>query len=476
MPDPQQDQQYRIVRTPDGTTHRFPATATDDQISTALGQGQIVSPKTIADAIAQSDAILQAEIGVAKGAGKTAIGLAQLVHKIPGISDLMNFVPFLTDEALASGRHAMEPTNTAQGIGQFGEQTGEFFLPTGLAGKVGKLAEIGKNVALTQAQTDNPKAAGLAGVLSAVMPAASHTVAPKLERSANESFVRAMGPAGGRGPTKAADLIAAQEMAPQIVKTGAIRPTSAASARALGADAVKETSDNLKHVLNMVGTNRADQPKLLQAIQAQRRALRTPGAGATSFVSSGAEATDALWAELEKDVQQVQPTAEGLHELKRVWNEVANFAAADPAAGSKRAVYEAGGNLIRAQLANDHQAISKADKFFSIAKKFDDIVNAPTTLRPGGGVAELISPFARPAAGAVVGGAEGYRQGGVTGAVAGAVGGAALVRLIQSPGFRYVSAAMKQTLANALKSGDEQRISNLITAISAQAAKLGQGR
>ncbi len=413
--------------------------------------------------------------GAMQGVSHTLIGLGELVHKIPGVSkavDAFYGVPGLSKAAFPIARKAVEPQTTAQEIGHAGEQIGEFFLPTGVGGKLAKLAEVMKAGGLTMAQGGSPEAGVMAGVLTDIVPGAGAAAA--VERSAGRSMIRALGPAGGRGPTGEAGLEAAEKIAPTLVKAR-FAPKTQGQARALAGTAIKNAGANLRAVLSSVGSDPADKLALQKAAGAARAALRVPKAGGGTYLESGSEAADALWAKLEDDIAQVDPTAGGLHALKKRWNDAVTSWKGDPATGSKRDLYTAGGNLIRAQLSKDSAKLSEADKLFHFASNLDELVNAANVRRPGAGLAAALTPLARPTAGAVIGGAEGYREGGLTGAMAGAATGAMLGNLIQSPGFRYVSAAMKHKLADALDN-HPAAVPRLLAAISAQAAGLARAK
>lgn len=113
-------------------------------------------------------------MGIAKGAANTAVGLGELVHRIPGVStavDALYGQPGLSEAAFPAAREAVRPTNTAQKVGFYGEQMGEFFLPVaGMPGKVGLAANVAKDAVLAGAQSGSGRDAALSGAMSAVVP------------------------------------------------------------------------------------------------------------------------------------------------------------------------------------------------------------------------------------------------------------------------------------------------------------------
>lgn len=77
--------------------------------------------------------------GVAKGIGSTVYGLGKLVHKIPGVSDLVGKYP--EKEELRGVGVDLDPRGTAESVGHGTEQIAEFFVPGTQSLKLGKLAK-----------------------------------------------------------------------------------------------------------------------------------------------------------------------------------------------------------------------------------------------------------------------------------------------------------------------------------------------
>lgn len=119
-------------------------------------------------------------IGAVKGAGNTAIGLGELVHRIPGVSrgvdalyDAVGIDAVPSREAFPAARALVQPTNTAQKVGFYGEQIGEFFLPAGAVSRGARIAtEAVKSGGLTAAQGGSDRAAMADAGLSLVIPGA----------------------------------------------------------------------------------------------------------------------------------------------------------------------------------------------------------------------------------------------------------------------------------------------------------------
>jgi hypothetical protein len=144
-------------------------------------------------------------IGFGKGAAKTAVNLGRLVHKIPGVSAVLGEIPADAEAALG-----LEPTNTAQRIGEGVERIAEFLIPGAAAERAAvavasKVAPVlGKASRLTsRAAAQGGTSAGVAtaqggdattaGALGAALPGAG-AVAGATARSlrrGSEGLVRA---------------------------------------------------------------------------------------------------------------------------------------------------------------------------------------------------------------------------------------------------------------------------------------------
>lgn len=388
-----------------------------------------------------------------------------------------------------------EPTGTAQKVGAGLADVATAFVPAGRIGEAAEAADAavaaggpaarfaartitkGAGAAGTAAaQGQDPTTAGVIGGGASAAGEAASAIAPMVKSSSVKTMIRALGPSGGRGPTSEENLRSAEQLAPGLVNEGFGAATQA-GARAQAATRLQTAGNDLKSLLaSPVASQDFDQPTLLKQLQAKRDALKIDaGNGQPAFLTAEGAKADALYAGLQEDVSKLgsNPTQRAVHDLKKQWNDVANFAAQDPAAGSKEAIYETGGDLVRAIVANDATKISAADQAFSRAAKLDKVLNAANVRRPGAGLAAVVSPYARPVVGATIGAGIGYERGGEPGAVAGAVSGAALGALIQAPGFRYLSAALKNRLADALDKGDSATVSQLVPTLTSMVRSFG---
>jgi len=135
---------YKIVRTPDGTQHRFPADATDAQISEALNGPQASAPSVPAPASSHEPpkpldprhianlgpALGNAAIGAGKGLLKTIQGGGQVIRSM--IPDALERG---MDVASVDLPVNLEPTNPQQQAGMTAERFAEFMAPASVVGK-----------------------------------------------------------------------------------------------------------------------------------------------------------------------------------------------------------------------------------------------------------------------------------------------------------------------------------------------------
>lgn len=167
------DQRDVVIVDDSGTRHRFPP-GFDPKRAASIVRERTPKPQSVLDVARDVGT------GVVKGAANTVIGLGELAHRIPGVSEAVDAgyeamgIPVMPSrEAFPAARETVRPTNTAQKVGFYGEQIGEFFLPTGAAARGAKLAaEVGKSGTLTAAQGGNLTDTAVSAGMSAVVPGA----------------------------------------------------------------------------------------------------------------------------------------------------------------------------------------------------------------------------------------------------------------------------------------------------------------
>jgi len=129
--------------------------------------------------------------GAAKGAANTVAGLGEMLHRVPGVSALVDRLygtPGLSKAAFPAAREAVKPSTPAEKAGYTAEQVGEFLVPG--PGKAGKVAEAVRSGVTTFAQTGSPTAAaaatGATAAVNAAVPAikaGANWTAERIERA-----------------------------------------------------------------------------------------------------------------------------------------------------------------------------------------------------------------------------------------------------------------------------------------------------
>lgn len=159
----------------------MPRGATAGMLPTSTGQ-----VKSEATAIDETDvrpdiafrSLLDPFIGMAKGAGQTAVGLGEMMQRVPGVASVVDALyddPGISARAFGAGqaRRVIEPSTPEQRLGSTVEQMGEFFLPTGATGHGAKyLTEVAKSGTLTAAQGGSAGDAAVSAGVSALVPGA----------------------------------------------------------------------------------------------------------------------------------------------------------------------------------------------------------------------------------------------------------------------------------------------------------------
>lgn len=112
------------------------------------------------------NAVIDAGTGALKGVGETAVGLGELVSKVPGVSHALNaaYGPEVVKGSFDWARSFLKPTNTAQSVGKGIEQVAEIAIPVGgvvksAISKLPSAARAGRNFqAVMSAARDLPVA------------------------------------------------------------------------------------------------------------------------------------------------------------------------------------------------------------------------------------------------------------------------------------------------------------------------------
>lgn len=429
-----------------------------------------------------SDTAVDVATGAAKGISNTVLGGIQAINKyVPGVrqaSDAVQRVAFgdvVPAQALMEGaRRELRPTNTPQKVGYYGEQTAEFFAPTGVVGKLGKAAEVAKAGALSLAQSGgDPASAGVSAALTAAIPAAGGlktVAAAKLKEGAAKEMAQAL------GATKEWAKAEAAKLAPQMLKrgVGGSREAMLSTAKATAARVGSQLDDAYKLAAQAGETVPAD--IVTGNVQLVRDALQIQNAAGKRVTIPGTEGVVAKLDELAEFVQTLGPDipVDKAAHVKRTWDAIVSKAGLFGPKATANATDSANAWAIREasnsfrELLNSNPSIAALNKeaaFWTGLKNVLKETQKRTQAQAGTGLVQAGTGGAGAVIGAMSGDSNSERA---MNAVIGGLAGRQLVKLVQSPAFRtQVSGPLKQQLADALGSQSTGRIAGAVQRIIA---------
>lgn len=412
--------------------------------------------------------------GVRAGIANTVYGGGDIIRRATGMERIID-----TPEVKAA---MTPPASTAGKVGMAAEQIGEFFLPTGLAGTAGKVAEVAKAGALTAAQTGgNPTATAASAGLTAAVPVAG-ALASKASGALKESAANTM--ANALRATKEWAKDESAKLAPEMLKRG-IGGTFR-SMRTLARETAAKVGANLEDAYKAATAAGETVPGdvVRGNIQLASDALHVVGQNGKRIPLPGHEAAIGKLAELDDFISKLGPDipVDKAAYVKRAWDQIVSSAglygnkATAPASEKAQAwAYREAANSFREML-NTNPTIEALNKEAAFWIGLRNVLDA-TKLRKVGQTGGLIRAGGA-AVGAGVGGMTGdsASERGVN-AVLGGLAGQKFIELMQSPLFMSkVSAPLKNALADALASGDTGRIRGAVARITASApAQLATG-
>jgi hypothetical protein len=258
-------------------------------------------------------------LGAMKGAGSTVFGLGKMVRDYTPIGRISDAIHPGSFEKKPS---ELVPSNTAQKVGYTGEQIGEFFIPTGAAGKVGRVAEVAKSGALTMAQGGTPTQAGTSAALSAVIPgvgALRNRLAGRLEEGAEKGVQQAL------GATKERYKAIAARLTPEILKRG-LRG-SRESLQAKAAETLETVGTQLDDALTKFGSQPVGTAPITTALETAKDAFRTASPSTGKIVEFEPRAIKQLGG-LQQVIADLGPdaTVTQLVAVRRAWDKVVSQA------------------------------------------------------------------------------------------------------------------------------------------------------
>ena len=445
-----------------------------DAIAADVSKEPAEAPKGLGRQFAdQFKANMDPAIGAAKGVGNTVFGLGKLAHDyLPGVGAVSDAI---MPGAFNERPDALRPSNAAQQIGYTAEQIGEFFIPAGAAGKLGKLAEIAKSGGLTLAQTGSPVTAGASAALTAALPGAAKVAGRAvgaLRDSAEASVFRAL------GPTKEGMKDIAGRLAPQMLERGVSGTRPAMLARA------KDMTKTLGKELESAYATAAQQGQTIGGqiirgdLELAKDALMVANAKGVKIPVPGTEPVLQKLDDLSNFVAQLgdDVPVDKAYAVKKVWDKIA----------SKAGLY---GNKSTASATDNAAAWATregADSFRQLLADVPDVAVLNKEYMFWRGLKDVLKETERRTRGQMGGGglpgamastagaATGFGSGGLTGAFVGHQAGQRFVQLVRSPYWQSsVSAPLKDRMARALAAGDRglanATVHNMLQALPAQA-------
>jgi hypothetical protein len=435
--------------------------------------------------------VADAGVGAVKGLGNTLFGMGKLVRDYTPVGRISDAI---LPGAFAQKPPEIVPHGTAQQIGYAGEQIGEFFLPTGTPGALGKVGTVALDAAksggLTLAQTGSPTQAGVSAALGAAIPAVVPAInalkggaVTALEDSAAAGVMKAL------GPTKERYKAIAERLTPEILRRGLRGSREVLQAKA--ADTLEAVGTELDAALQKFGTQQVGTAPIATALETAKDAFRTVSPTTGKVVEFEPRAIKQLNG-LQEIITDLGPdaTVAQLVGVRRAWDKVVSQAGgfAQRAGGAigvplkdqseAWAKREATG-AIRKLLETEVPDLAAINKEWAFWKNLDDVVTQ-TLQRTQPQKAGVVGQMAE-GAGQIVGGALGSSTGPAT-AVGGAVALGKLSKFAQtvfaSPRYQLASAQAKDALATAIANNDLSAIATALGRIGAAApsALAAQGR
>jgi len=472
------------------TSYHFPDNYTDEQVQTILTKQGIIKapaaaeakPQTWAEKLGVTNPVATGAVDLAEGA---ASGLASTVFHGGDLIRRMTGQPRVINEP--DVQQAMrEPPSLAGKAGKLGEQTLEFFAPSGVIGKGAKAIEAataglraakalsiagraGLEAAtaagITGLQTGGDteamkQAAATAGITTGAFGAAAEGVAkfgPALKESALAQYGRVLNPT--KQGTK---FLAKTEVAPGLLD----RQVAAASLKTLQGKAaaqVQKWGQNIEDAYaNLPAGSSADLNSVTQRLDTMAQEFTIPSAGGKAVpmgphAEAALENIDRLKQTL-TDIAQTNPQTGALEvpvdkvrQLRQYFDNIAAKAGRyEGKTLADQSIAEAHGlaaDAIREELAQQFPDIAKINKEFAFWKNAQKVVDETVLRRTG-----QAKPLGRKLAGAA-GAAGGFATGGLSGAIVGKKVMDTLEQLTTSTAWGTVSAVTKDRLANALARG-----------------------
>lgn len=428
-----------------------------------------------------TDIALDTALGAAKGVGRTAVGLGRLASAVPGIHQISEaiqpgaFAPGVAEEGLG-----LNPTSTPQRVGMTAEQIGEYFLPASKVNQAATammgsgvipraLAEAAAAFGVAKAQGD--PSAGTTAALAGAGPVLGRVAEPLIAKAAGA--LRASGVADvehAMNPTTRKMKAKTERIAPEVQRRGIVGSIDEVKDAATGQR--KALGEQIDDALLTARDNPVDvRPVRDQALQIKAETenlVRQPDGTSKAVVHDPRKAAQADKMLALLDEYGDSMTTEQAVAVRRTWDDVVSRAGGydEKASGafgvtlddaSEAGVVRPLAGRLRKQLAQSNPDVADLNKEFKFWKDLEDVSKATQSRRVGqrGNLVRNVVRAGGMAAGAAVGGPG---VGNVAGALLAGETAARAERLFSSPKFKLLSAREKGRLADALSSGDKERI------------------
>jgi hypothetical protein len=470
-----------------------------------------------------ADAVGDLILGALKGAGSTATNLGALWHHIPGVSaaiDALTGRPGVSAASFPAARAALEPSNPTQQAGRMAEQVAEVIAPAKALTAVGAKAaaaigarapallaragvEAVGSAGLSAAQGGDPVTGAVLGAAGPAIGAGLKRLPTSLREAAEKNVVEAL------GPTKERFKAIANRRAPEILDRGLVGSRESLQAKA--GEMVSDVGEQIDEALKVHGSKPLNTQPIQDAIDAAKQEFQTitkrpirdvlaenatraktkvkplqivgaPDANglvdvAVDIYARPVRQLDAL----KQIIADVGPTAtvDQLVGIRRVWDKVVAQAGgfAHRAGGaigqplkdqSEASVKREATAAIRKVLNTEVPELAAVNKEFAFWKDLDDVLTQTLQRKQaqGPGLGRMVAEGAGQAVGAAVG--SGGGPAGTLGA-AFATGklAAFAARVFASPRWKLASAQVKDKLAEAIESGNQDRITSALSRVLA---------
>jgi hypothetical protein len=490
----------------DGTELQFPP-GTPDEVIDRVVQEHVLKPQTSGELLTAPLDVLK---GAAKGAGHTAVGLGRAAKSLTRLNGA-GFSPLepQDEEAFKQAEEQTTPKGRWEGVGAGAEQMAEFAVPgaakypaaleraLALRGLGPLLARMGKSgveagaVASAQHGGDSSdpsvKLAAALGAGSELLPLLLRLASQRQSKLASRTLARQFAP---KGPVDRADV--AGTVVPTLLEEGGyVSGSDLGFAQKLAQKLGKADAARVMEELKIMGDSTDISPVIQRLEQELSKSANVPGTGgkavtelkpSTILDASGkphqvpvesitkpVEANGAYAGQLQErlkvlealknDAGGPQVGNEAVIGTRRIADQGYSHTKLNPADQSPAESWKHMADGLRREISKANPDMAAANEYFHAMKRANDIYEAKLLGQVG----------KEPSKTGVVmglGGASAAAATGSTGVGALAALPVAVIRGLQSTAWRTASAAARKAVADALISGNMQRVTRLITAIT----------